>query len=187
MPGFAPYDPASRGPGAPIAATIRPATYDDLDGLAAIKLAVVTRTRERWAELIGEGQDLDDKLLLVATVGGAVAAFAQAVRFDEHPTVPGPAGYYLCGVTVQPDFRRMGLGRRLTGARLDWIRERAVEAWFFASSANQSSIALHADFGFVEVRRAQSIQGVTFDSGEGILFRADFDGGASRGEAHGRP
>lgn len=71
------------------------------------------------------------------------------------------------------DYRRAGLGRSFTVARLDWIRERANEVWYFASSANQSSIELHLAFGFEEVQRARAIQGVTFDSGEGILFRAD--------------
>ena len=187
MPAFAHFDPTVKGLAAPVSAVIRQATAEDLDGLAAIKLAVVTRTRERWAELIGEGQDLDDQLLLVATVGDTVAAFAQAVRFDEHPTVPGPAGYYLCGVTVQPEFRRMGLGRRLTVVRLDWIRERADEAWCFANADNRASIHLHRAFGFEEVQRARTIHGVTFGAGEGILFRSSLDGGTSREEVHARP
>ena len=71
------------------------------------------------------------------------------------------------------DYRRAGLGRSFTVARLDWIRERANEVWYFASSVDQSSIELHLAFGFEEVQRARAIQGVTFDSGEGILFRAD--------------
>lgn len=177
MPGFEPYDPGASGSDGPVSAVIRPATPADVDDLSTIELAVVTRTPERWAELVDEGQRLDEKLLLVAEVDGSIAAFAQSVRFDEHATDLGPAGYFLCGVTVRPNFRRRGLAHRLTTARLDWIRERANEAWYFANVGNLTSIELHHEFGFVEVDRAPIIHGVDFSgSGEGILFRAGLQG-----------
>lgn len=80
-----------------------------------------------------------------------------------------------------------GLGRALTVARLDWFRARADSAWYFASSANQSSIGLHPGFGLEEVQRALTILGVTFEAGEGILFRTGLKGGAGREEVHARP
>ena len=101
---------------------------------------------------------------------------AQARRFRgsyaQHPVDHGPAGFYLTGVTVLSGYRRAGLGRSFTVARLDWIRKRADEAWYFANADNRTSIQLHLEFGFEEVRRAQVIHGVTFDGGEGILFRS---------------
>ena len=179
MPDFAPYDPEARGSGAPIRAVIRPATRDDLDGLATIQLAVVTRTRDDWATVVDKSLG-EDRLLLVAEADGQIAAFAQSHFLEEHPTDRGSAGFYLTGVTVVPAYRRSGLGREMTVARLDWIHDRADEAWYFASVDNNASIRLHQEFGFAEVRRAPVLHGVTFDSGEGALFRSDLDALSSR-------
>lgn len=172
MPGFAPYQPYTRGTGEPAAAVIRAATRDDLDALTGIALTAVTRNRDDWATVVDKSLDDEDRILLVADVDGGIAAFGQAHFLSRHPVDEAPAGFYLTGVTVVPEYRRRGLGRRLTVARLDWIRERADVAWYFASSANKSSIDLHLAFGFAEVLRARTIHGVTFSDGEGILFRA---------------
>ena len=88
------------------------------------------------------------------------------------PADTGPLGYYLTGVFVAPDRRHGGIGTALTQARLDWIGERADAAWFFANARNAASIELHRRFGFEEVSRRFSFPGLTFDGGEGILFRA---------------
>jgi phosphinothricin acetyltransferase len=53
-----------------------------------------------------------------------------------------------------------------------WVWERAPEVWCFVSAANPVSMDLHVALGFVEVRRAPALQGVTFDCGEGVLLRA---------------
>lgn len=172
MANFAPFDPDSKGTSAPVSAVIREASHDDLDALAGFKLAVVRRSRDDWADMIDKSLE-DDRSLLVADIEGEIAGFAQANFLEQHPVDHGPAGFYLTGVTVLSDYRRAGLGRSFTVARLDWIRERANEVWYFASSVDQSSIELHLAFGFEEVQRARAIQGVTFDSGEGILFRAN--------------
>lgn len=171
MPDFAPYEPDAAGPGAPLHSVIRKATADDLDGLASIQLAAVTRTREDWASVIDKSF-ADDRLLLLAEIDGQVGAFAQSHFLEEHPVDHGPAGFYLTGLTVVPAFRRAGLGRELTTQRLDWIGDRAGEAWYFASVGNESSIRLHREFGFAEVRRSPVIHGVSFGVGEGVLFRA---------------
>ncbi|MDQ3156755.1 MAG: GNAT family N-acetyltransferase [Actinomycetota bacterium] len=173
MTGFAPYDPDASRMDVPILAVVREATPDDLDPLTAFELTTVSRTRGDWEAVIEQSLADDDRLFLVAEVAGDVAAFGQAHFLPMHPVNHSPPGFYLTGVTVQPSYRRGGLGRQLTVARLDWIRERADAAWYFASSANQPSIDLHSAFGFVEVSRARTIHGVTFDAGEGVLFRAE--------------
>jgi aminoglycoside 6'-N-acetyltransferase I len=86
-----------------------------------------------------------------------------------------PRGYYLIGVFVAPDQRRSGIGAALTQARIDWISERAADAWFFTNARNTASIELHRRFGFEEVSRRFSFPGLTFDGGEGILFRLRLD------------
>ncbi len=84
-----------------------------------------------------------------------------------------PEGWYLSGVIVANTWRRHGLGAALTGARLDWISQRAKTAYYLANARNQVTIKLHQKFGFYEVSRDFSSPGVTFEGGEGILFQVD--------------
>jgi GNAT superfamily N-acetyltransferase len=149
---------------------IRPSTRSDVEGLLAFDMTVVVRTRDDWVDAIDKAER-GERLLLVAEVDGVIAAFGQAHRLDEHPLDHAPAGWYLTGVTVLPAYRRSGLARRLTAARLAWIADRADEAWYFANEQNAASIRLHHAFEFVEVSRAPSIHGVSFDGGEGVLLR----------------
>ena len=149
---------------------VRPATPSDVDGLLAFDMTVVVRTRDDWHAAIDKAAR-GERLLLVAEVGGAIAAFGQAHHLDEHPVDHAPAGWYLTGVSVLPAHRRSGLGRRLTVERLAWIGGRAEEAWYFANAQNTASIRLHDGLGFVEVSRAPAIHGVSFDGGEGVLLR----------------
>jgi phosphinothricin acetyltransferase len=156
----------------PDLAGIREATAADIDALAAIELAAVSRTRDDWIDMVEKARS-DDRLLLVADLAGAIAGFAQTHFLAEHPIDAAPAGFYLTGVTVIPGYRRAGLGHAFTKRRLEWIRERANEAWYFANANNEASIQLHTAFGFIEMSRAGHIHGVEFEGGEGILFRAD--------------
>ncbi len=112
--------------------------------------------------------------LLVAEIGDAIAGYGRAGLFEPGPEAPAdtaPRGYYLTGVFVHPERRRGGIGAALTRARLEWIGERAEDAWFFANARNGASIELHRRFGFEEVTRRFSFPGATFAGGEGILFR----------------
>jgi phosphinothricin acetyltransferase len=167
---YASYEPEATRHGPRIDAVLRPATHADIDGLTAIDITVVVRTAEDWERAIDKTL-VGARLLLVAEIDGTIGAFAQAHRLDEHPIDHAPAGYYLTGVTVLPPYRRAGLARDFTLARLDWIKQRADEAWYFAAAENAASIRLHHELGFIEVARASSVHGVDFDSGEGVLFR----------------
>lgn len=114
------------------------------------------------------------KVVFVACQGEQVLAFAKCVEFGsqfsgvDHDL---PQGWYLSGVTVEESHRRQGLGRKLTAHRLDWIRERADTAYYFASALNQTSIALHAALGFHELRRNITVPSVSFTGGVGAAVR----------------
>ena len=100
--------------------------------------------------------------------------YGRARVFEPAPDAPAdsaPGGYYLTGVFVLPEERARGIGAALTQARLDWIGDRATEAWYFANARNTPSVDLHRRWGFEEVTRRFSFPGVTIDGGEGILFR----------------
>lgn len=172
MPHYASYEPEATRAGEPLAAVLRPARHDDVEGLLAIDIMVVTRTRADWSDAIDKTL-LGERLLMVADIGGRIGAFAQAHHLREHPDDHAPEGFYLTGVTVLPEFRRAGLARDLTTRRLEWIGQRADDAWYFAAAENAASVRLHDELGFSEVLRAPSIHGVSFGAGEGVLFRLE--------------
>ncbi|MBT2586917.1 GNAT family N-acetyltransferase [Arthrobacter sp. ISL-95] len=103
--------------------------------------------------------------------GSSVVGWAKTHLWDygDGPALPG---HYLGGVTVRPDFRRRGIAAELTGARVQWIWERAEVAWFVVNASNHASLTLHRGFGFQEVARGPAFHSVRFDGGEGVLLRA---------------
>jgi ribosomal protein S18 acetylase RimI-like enzyme len=145
------------------------------DCVALAVLAAPERNSSEWRDSLERDLESPEHLLVVAEAGGAIVGYGRARLFRPGPDAPadtGPLGYYLTGVFVAPDRRHGGIGTALTRARLDWIGERADAAWFFANARNAASIELHRRFGFEEVSRRFSFPGLTFDGGEGILFRA---------------
>ena len=112
-----------------------------------------------------------NRLVVVAEIDGVVVGWAKTHHYDEGSGM-APAGHYLGGVNVLPEFQRRGIASELTRVRLDWIWDRDSAAWFVTNARNEASIALHAQFGFAEVSRADEFHGTTFDGGVGILFRA---------------
>ena len=115
-----------------------------------------------------------ERHLVVAVDRRAIVGYGRARLFEPSADAPAdtaPRGYYLTGLFVDPRHRRRGIGEVLTTARLDWIAERAADAWFFANARNVTSIRLHERLGFEEATRHFSFPGLTFDGGEGILFR----------------
>ena len=122
-----------------------------------------------------EAQVLDpEALLLVALVSGEVVGFARAGRLrppNDAPADTLPDGWYLLGVIVVDAWRRHGIGRDLTKARLAWIAERADAAYYFVNARNRASFDLHHDLGFVEISRDFSAPEVSFEGGQGVLCR----------------
>ncbi len=138
-------------------------------------LAAPERSDGEWRDSFRRDLENLEHLLVVAEIERAIVGYGRARWFEPAPDAPAdtvPRGYYLSGVFVVPDQRERGVGTALTQARLDWIRERATDAWFFANARNTTSIELHRRFGFEEISRRFSFPGLTFDGGEGILFRA---------------
>ena len=87
---------------------------------------------------------------------------------------PSPIGYYLSGVVVDPGHRGHGIGGHLIRARMDFAWSAGAPAlYYFANSRNGTSIALHAKFGFREIKRPFQFPGVAFEDGFGILFRLE--------------
>jgi ribosomal protein S18 acetylase RimI-like enzyme len=119
-----------------------------------------------------------ERLLLVATTDSeGVVGYGRASRVvhpaDARPDI-APAGWYLIGLIVDPAWRQRGIGRALTVARIEWLRQQAAEeVWCFTGARNAASIALHEALGFREVTRDFSFPGATFAGGVGVLLRLD--------------
>lgn len=62
--------------------------------------------------------------------------------------------YLIANVAVHPDFRRRGIGRKLTQAALEHLRQRGVEtAWLQVRDDNPAAYHLYLSLGFVERAR----------------------------------
>jgi ribosomal protein S18 acetylase RimI-like enzyme len=170
---FADYDPLRRGSPPPDGLVSRAATPSDLPELAAIRAerdAVRVEDAAAAFERRLREAARSETAVRVALVGGRIAGYGVVGRL----ALPGlPEGWYLGGLVVAPAHRRRGIGARLTRERLEWIGERAREAYYFANERNRASIDLHAAFGFREIARDIRVPGVTFTDGRGLLFVAD--------------
>ncbi|MFT4542623.1 MAG: GNAT superfamily N-acetyltransferase [Planctomycetota bacterium] len=174
---FADYTP--NGHGAPLPdLDISRAETRDLEGIIQMTAQRQSVAPEEIAARLEREIALDDPkhLLLAARVPTATIAFAR-INYAERPAecAPNhqPAGFYLGGVIVDENFRRRGVGKRLTEARLDWLMPRAREVFYIAGDNNHASIDMHAALGFEELTRDFFAPRVTFQSGGGILFRMD--------------
>jgi ribosomal protein S18 acetylase RimI-like enzyme len=182
VPLFEPYRPQlndGERPPAIDSVLIRAALPSDVAELATIEAA-------REGGDVGEHAAKLEKLLassatgnarvLAAQHGPSLVGIAKATRFTppaEPPPNIAPAGWYLSGVIVAEGYRRRGIGRRLTQARLSWIAERDRVAYYFANARNRATVELHRPFGFVEITRNFTFPGASFEGGLGILFKAE--------------
>ena len=102
-----------------------------------------------------------------------IAKIRHFVPSNDAPRNVAPAGWYLSGVIVVPEYRRRGIGRHLTEARLEWVAQRDQSAYYFSNVQNRVSIELHQQFGFVELTSDFTYPGAMFEGGIGVLFRAE--------------
>jgi ribosomal protein S18 acetylase RimI-like enzyme len=156
----------------PINLVVREAHAEDADAIARLhsdRERLPLNESVEWAGNVIQSARTDNAMLLLAEVGGEVVAYGYAglMRADGIPK-----GFYLLGLVVDLRYRRQGIGHAITAARMDWIRERAEVAYYFANELNGATIDLHAAFGFREVRRGVSIPGVTFRGGVGVLYES---------------
>ena len=152
---------------------LRAATTADVEAVAAIE----TRARRPLQpDAIGRAIGSPDRLVLVAEhlgQDGATTIVGWAQTYHHTTLVDAaPAGHYLGGLTVDPDWRRQGIATTLTDARMAWISQRAEQVYYVVNASNDASINLHRHWSFVEVARAPRLTGILFAGGVGLLMRA---------------
>lgn len=154
---------------------VRQATLDDVDRVIGFAIAHLGGDLATWIARFDPDIHEPRRCLLIAESsegGSEIIGYGRVSYFDrpsDSPPSVAPAGYYLGGVLVDPVARRFGVGRALTVARMEWVRERADDLWYFANARNEASLEMHQELGFVEVSRSFTFPGVTFEGGEGVL------------------
>lgn len=175
---FAAHAPDAHGTPA-VGVRLRPARPDDVPEIA--RIARTRGTRDSGLEDRLRAWTLDAGRHVVITddpTGPATAltGWAMLARWTTYDDVP--VGWYVSALTVDPRWRRQGLGDRLLADLVDRASARSAgdacgEADVVRSVVNVRngpSLALHARHGFVEVARAASFAGITFDGGTGLLL-----------------
>jgi ribosomal protein S18 acetylase RimI-like enzyme len=122
----------------------------------------------------------DEHQVLVAEgPDGSVVGWARSSRFippEDAPAGCAPEGWYLLGLAVDREWRRQGLGQRLSLLRLDWLSKRAERVLYFTTPHNGPSIALHRKLGFELIQHDCWFPGAIDGDGAGfLLFQRDLD------------
>ena len=170
----APYRPEAHGVPLPDV-SIREACRADIELTATLAAHREGGVLSEWSAIHARQFDDDNRALLVAAHSGEVIAYAWFAHLTPvaHGGRNAPDGWYLSGVVVRPEFRRRGVGRRLTQARVDWVLEREPSVHYVVSASNLASRTMHAELGFREITTDFSLPGVVFGKSDGILCRLD--------------
>ncbi|GAA4622859.1 GNAT family N-acetyltransferase [Cellulomonas oligotrophica] len=166
---FAEHRPDLRGVPDP-ALVVRVAAPDDVDAVVSVAATRGERAPGFRDQVAAWAQD-PARHVLVADRRGEVVGWAMLARWVDPTDVPD--GWYVSALTVHPAWRRRHAGDRLLRALLtcDLAADGPVRS--VVNAGNGPSLALHRRHGFVEVRRAATLAGITFVGGTGVLLAAD--------------
>lgn len=170
--GFAAYRPDAEPLPTPGGLQVREATTADVDSCVELIMALEGGSAHSWRSMFERTIGTADQALFVADVDGEIIGYARVLSHRRTQTASGdaaPAGYYLMGLVVGDRWRRRGIARALTEARLDWCWARTDRVWYFASADNRASLDAHRGLGFREVTREFQFAGVEFAGGVGVL------------------
>lgn len=175
MSAFAAYEPGRPADAAAPTVPVRRGTVDDVPGCLELVASVLGLDPVSWTRSLTASATDQERMLHVAQDAGRIVGYARSAEFAppaDAPANAAPAGWYLLGLVVDPAYRRRGIGRALTEARMAAIAERADAVWYFANARNRASLDLHSDLGFVEVTRDFWFPDLAFDGGVSVLARA---------------
>ncbi|RZF22369.1 GNAT family N-acetyltransferase [Halobacteriovorax vibrionivorans] len=117
--------------------------------------------------------------IIVAQVGDQIVGYGRSIYYSElmikNYSYPSPVGWYLMGVTIDPQYRGQNIGALLTRKRLDHINQVASKAYYVANANNKTSIRMHEKFGFKEKERGAGFLKICFNNGLGILFECNLN------------
>jgi GNAT superfamily N-acetyltransferase len=150
--------------------TVRPARFDDLDQIVALRVALLREYREhplytelradaptRARELYSMQLSAPDETIFLAERAGAVVGLLRCVDAPGSPLLLPERYCYVSSVYVIPAERRRGVLRALVAAAERWCAERGLrEMRLHNTAAAKTAAAAWSAFGFEvveEVRR----------------------------------
>ncbi len=158
---------------------VREATLHDTEAIARLTVqeygGSFARHDVNLTHELLESEDDPEQLILVAATPATILGYARAMYHRPPPEWRqrrdvAPQGWYLSGVLIAPNVRRMGLGSLLTQARLAHVFHHTDEVLYFTHQENVGSIELHRALGFEETGRGLRFAGASLTSRH-IIFR----------------
>lgn len=133
---------------------IREATTSDIPACAAMIATHESGEVKYWQERFETDLANPRRTFLVASFNDEVVGYGHTVHHDRLVTneESAPSGFFLSGLLVAPEFRRSGIGSKLTGARIDLLRASADRIYYYADPENEATISMHARLGFEKFR-----------------------------------
>ncbi|HVF30192.1 MAG TPA: aminoglycoside 6'-N-acetyltransferase [Pyrinomonadaceae bacterium] len=137
--------------------TVRPLRETDLDDWFRLRhmLWDGTSDNDHKSEMIDILDHHETQFVLIAEAApGRLVGFLEAsIRPFVEDCDTDHVGY-LEGWYVEPEFRKMGIGRKLVRHAEEWARERGcTEMASDAELGNDSSLAAHLNLGYKETSR----------------------------------
>jgi GNAT superfamily N-acetyltransferase len=115
---------------------------------ARVIAAVHDATESTWESKLRGDVDEPDRELVVALVDDAVVGYTRLARIGE----ADPDGWWLVGLIVAPEARRLGVGEALVRAAVGEARRHADVLYSCYHRDNRASADLHRRVGFVVLR-----------------------------------
>jgi ribosomal protein S18 acetylase RimI-like enzyme len=134
---------------------IREATASDVYPCALLIASYESNDVEIWRERFGADLNDPHRQFFVGSYGEEIVGYGHAVRHTrpiDASSDSSPSGYFLSGLLVAPEYRRHGIGRLLTVARLQALKRVTKTVFYLAEPDNAATIQLHTHLGFVEER-----------------------------------
>lgn len=179
-----PFNPESAGQDLPEDILCRPALLSDRDSIARLMAlrnpeTPFDETLKQTEKELTITQTDSSYRILVAEVDGQVLGFC---RFYNSKGLPpqkkihvAPEGWYAMGTLIDPMMRRRGIARFLSEERFNVLRTMGVtEVYSMVDGTNQTSLQMHREFGYEQMATAPGFLHITFECGEGHLFRYRF-------------
>lgn len=146
---------------------IRLANFKDVPGIQALhQRGGFAPPSPRFLERVMA--DENSMVIVAVDLEDHVVAWAKTNYIPA--SVAEPAGYYLTGVRVDDQHRRIGLAREMAAARLAWLRRRTDTVYASVPAPNQPARRYLSAVGFTEIPRATPRTRPT----DSVLLELDF-------------
>ena len=74
-------------------------------------------------------------------------------EYKDYKNINTPSGWYLLGLGVYEEYRRLGIGSKLTEIRMQWAKKNSDEkkVYFYTNPRNITSQEFHKELGFKRI------------------------------------